>query len=128
MKLKIKISIAVAICLIALGVVIDVLNINVIYPVLSGIFAAGISLLSTSLYRHFKFGEGVEHDERTKKLMYRAFTGSWFAILFLITIIVLADQLGAFKMNVQGALSTILLSMIATFSGFAWYFGRKGDA
>lgn len=86
-----------------------------------------VSLLFTSLIRHFKYGEGVEQDERTKKIMYRAFAGSWFAILLLIAAMMLADYLGVLKLNVQGALSAIFFGMIITFSAFNWYFGRKGD-
>ncbi len=127
MKLKNKVSIAVALCFIAIWIVTSVLNIKVISPILSAIFAIGVSLLFTSLYSHFKYGEGVEQDERTKKIMYRAFAGSWFAILLLIAIMMLADYFGALKMDVQGALSLIFLGMIITFSGLSWYFGRKGD-
>ncbi len=127
MKLKHKISIVVALCFIAIWVVISVLNIKVISPIMSAMFAVGVSLLFTSLFKHLKYGEGVEQDERTKKVMYRAFAGSWFAVLLLIAVMMLADYIGVLKVNVQGALSLIFFGMIITFSGLSWYFGRKGD-
>ena len=72
MKVENKISIAVAICFLAIGMAISALKITVSSGILSGIFAVGLSLLVTSLYKHFKYGEGGEQDERTKKIMYRA--------------------------------------------------------
>lgn len=127
MKRKNKVSIAVALSFIAIWVVISVLNIKVISPLLSAIFAVGVSLLFASLYKHFKFGEGVEQDERTRKIMYRAFAGSWLVILFFAGAMMVANDLGVLKVNVQEALSAIFFGMVITFSGLSWYFGRKGD-
>lgn len=128
MKQKNKISIVIAVGFLAVGTAISALKIDVYSPILSGIFAVGLSLLFTTIYKHFKFGEGVEKDERTKRIMCRAMTGSWFATFILIAVMMLADDFGALKMNVQEVLIIVFFGMIIVFGAFRWYFGRMGDA
>ncbi len=77
-----------------------------------------MSLLFVTIYKHFKYGESAEQDDRMRKIMYRAFAGSWFAILLLTAILMLADYLGVLKLTVQGALSVIFFGMIITSSAF----------
>ena len=127
MKQKNKLTIAVAVCFLALGVAISALKIPVNSGILSGIFAVGLSLLVTTTYKHLKYGEGIEQDERTKKIMSRALTGSWFATLILVTALMMADMLNV-KLDVSGALSIVFFFMVFSFSAFNWYFDQKGDA
>lgn len=126
MKLKNKISIAIAVGFLALWIALSALKINVSSPILSAIFSVGLSLLFVSLYKHFRFGEGVKQDERTKKVTCRAFEGSWFATLVLVVMMMQADRLNM-GLNVEGALSIIFFFMVFAFSALSWYFGRKGE-
>lgn len=126
MKVENKISIAVAICFLALGMAISALKITVSSGILTGIFAVGLSLLATSLYKHFKYGEEVEQDERTKKIMYRALAGSWIATLVLVTLLMMAERFNV-KLDVTGALSIIFFFMVFSFSAFNAYFDKKGE-
>lgn len=126
MKDKNKINIAIAAGFLAMGVGLRALNISVNPGILLGIFAIGLSLLFTSLYKHFKYGDGIEQDERTKATTSRALTSSWFATLIVLVSLMLADRLNA-GISVQGVLSIIFFFMVFAFSAFSWYFGRKGD-
>ncbi len=126
MKDKNKINIAIAVGFLAMGTGLSALNISVNQGILSGIFAVGLSLLFTSLYKHFKYGEGVEQDERTKKITSRALTGSWFATLIVLVALMLADRLNA-GISVQGVLSIVFFFMVFTFSAFSWYYNKKSD-
>jgi len=110
----------------ALGLAISALNVYVSPGILTGIFAVGLSLLFTSIYRHFKYGEGIEQDERTKKIMYRALAGSWFVTLVLVTVLMMADRFDV-KIDVEGALSIVFFFMVFSFSAFNWYFDQKGE-
>ena len=126
MKVENKISIAVAICFLALGMAISALKITVSSGILTGIFAVGLSLLLTTLVKHFKYGEGVEEDERTKKITARALTGSWFATLVLVTLLMMADRFNV-KIDMTSALSIVFFFMVFSFSAFNWYFDQKGE-
>lgn len=126
MKQKNKISIAVALSFIALGIALTALKINVSSPIMSGIFAVGLSMLFVSLYKHFKFGEGVDEDERTKKVTARALSFSWFATLIIITMMMQADRLNV-KLEAEGALGIVFFFMVLTLSAFRWYFDKKGE-
>ncbi len=67
MKIKNKIGIAVAVGFLAIGMILSNYPGIVSSGILSGIFAVGLSMLFTSLYKHFKYGDGVEQDEEQKK-------------------------------------------------------------
>ena len=127
MKKKNKINISIAVGFLALGMGLNALNISVNPGILSGIFAIGLSLLFTSLYNHFKYGDEVEQDERTKKIISSAMKGSWFATLIVLIVLMLADRLNA-GISVQGVLSIVFFFMVFTFSALNWYFERKEDA
>ena len=126
MKIENKISIAVAVGFLALGMILSNYPGSVSSGILSGTFAIGLSMLFTSLYKHFKYGEGVEQDERTRKVMYRALAGSWFATLILTTVLMFADRLNI-RLDIRGALSIVFFFMVFTFSAFNWYFEKKED-
>ena len=127
MKIKNKISIAVAVGFLAMGMILSNYPGSVSSGILSGIFAVGLSMLFVSLYKHFKYGEGVEQDERTRRVMYRAMAGSWVATLVLTTVLMFADRVNI-NLDVQEALSIIFFFMAFTFSAFNWYFETKEDA
>ena len=121
-----KINIAIAVGFLAMGIGLSALNISVNPGILSGIFAIGLSLLFTGLYKHFKYGDGVEQDERTKKITSSALTGSWFATLIVLVALKLADRLNA-GISVQGVLSIVFFFMVFTFSAFSCYYNKKSD-
>ncbi|CAG0978144.1 hypothetical protein METP3_01910 [Methanosarcinales archaeon] len=127
MKIKNKISIAVAVGFLALGMILSNYPGSVSPEILSGTFAIGLSMLFVSLYKYFKYGEGVEQDERTRNVMYRALAGSWFATLILTTILMFADRLNI-RLDIRGALSIVFFFMVFTFSAFNWYLEGKGDS
>jgi hypothetical protein len=127
MKIENKVSIAVAVVFLAIGMILSNYPGVVSSGILSGTFAVGLSMLFTSLYKHFKYGDGVEQDERTRKVMNRALAGSWFATLILTTLLMFADRLNI-NLDFRGALSIVFFFMVFTFSALNWYFERKGDA
>jgi hypothetical protein len=125
MKIENKLSIAVAICFLAVGMILSNYPGVVSSGILSGTFAVGLSMLFASLYKHFKYGDGVEQDERTRKVMYRALAGSWFATLVLLTVLMFADRFNII-LDIRGLLSIVFFFMVFTFSTFNWYFEEKG--
>lgn len=126
MNIENKAGIAVAVGFLALGMILSNYPGSVSSGILSGIFAVGLSMLFVSLYKHFKYGEGVEQDERTRKVMYRAMAGSWIATLVLLIALMFANRVNI-NLDVQGALSIIFFFMVFTFSAFNWYFEKKED-
>ena len=124
MKKENKITIAVAVSFLGLGMILSNYPGRVSSGILSGIFAVGLSMLVVSLYKHFRYGDEVEQDERTGKLMYRALACSWFATLVVITLLMLAQRLFP---DVSGILSIIFFFMVFSFSALNWFFGIKGD-
>ncbi|CAG0953160.1 MAG: hypothetical protein OIN86_17880 [Candidatus Methanoperedens sp.] len=126
MKIKNKVSIAVAVAFLGLGMILSNYPGAVSSGILSGTFAVGLSMLFVSLYKHFKYGDGVEQDERTRKVMYRALAGSWFATLVLLTVLMFADRFDII-LDIRGMLSIVFFFMVFTFSTFNWYFEGKGD-
>lgn len=126
MKLENKVSIVVAVCFLAAGVVMNVLSVPLSSGILSGVFAVGLSLLFVSLYKHFKYGDDVEQDERTRKVMYQALAGSWIATLVLVTGLIMADRFGV-GLEIAGVLSIVFFVMVFVFSALMWYFERKGE-
>ncbi|MFZ3382808.1 MAG: hypothetical protein WA144_02665 [Candidatus Methanoperedens sp.] len=126
MKIENKVGIAVAVGFLAIGMILSNYPGVVSSGILSGIFAVGISMLFTSLYNHFKYGDEVEQDERTRKVMYRALAGSWVATLVLTTAMMLAERVNI-RLDIRGALSIILFFMVFTFSALNWYLEKKED-
>jgi len=126
MKIENKVSIAVAVGFLAIGMILSNYPGVVSSGILSYTFAVGLSMLFVSLYKHFKYGDEVEQDERTRKVMYRALAGSWFATLILTTILMFADRLNI-NLDIRGALSIIFFFMVFTFSALNWYFEKKED-
>lgn len=126
MNIENKAGIAVAVGFLALGMILSNYPGSVSSGILSGIFAVGLSMLFVSLYKHFKYGEGVEQDERTRKVMYRAMAGSWIATFVLLIALMFANRVNI-NLDVQGALSIIFFFMVFTFSAFNWYFEKKED-
>ncbi|VVB52008.1 Uncharacterised protein [uncultured archaeon] len=126
MKKENKIRIAVAVGFLALGMILSNYPGSLSSGLLSGTFAIGLSMLFASLYKHFKYGEGIEQDERTRKVMYRALAGSWFATLILTTVLMFADRFNI-RLDIRGALSIVFFFMVFTFSALNWYFEKKED-
>ncbi len=126
MKIGNKVRIVVAVGFLALGMILSNYPGVVSSGILSGTFAVGLSMLFATLYTNFKYGDGVGQDERTRKAMYRALAGSWFATLTLTTVLMFADRLNI-SLDIRGALSIVFFFMVFTFSALNWYFEEKED-
>ena len=87
----------------------------------------GFILIINGVYRHKKYGEMIEKDERTKKISAFAISYSWLATIITMSVLILLDYFDILKMTAPQALGFTYFVMILVVLVFKWYFQRKGD-
>jgi len=90
-------------------------------------FTAGLGFLITGIFRHRKYRDGPESDERSKKIGAYGISYAWLTGIFFMFMLFWADYLGVLKLNAQVALalSIIVLALSALICQI--YLFRKGD-
>jgi uncharacterized membrane protein len=93
----------------------------------SVMFAAGLSMLLSSLIRYKKYGDGPEQDERTKKISYTALAASFQIALMAIILLWWINYFNPLKAAVGDLLGILMLGMIFLNIFFRFYYGKKED-
>jgi hypothetical protein len=97
-------------------------------PVMGTILiAAGLVFLLTGIFRHRRFGNGPESDERSKKIEAYGLSYAWLTGLFFMSGLFWLDYFGILKLGTQVALalSIVVLALSAMICQFCLF--RKGD-
>jgi tellurite resistance protein TehA-like permease len=97
-------------------------------PIISTmLLAAGFAFLITGIFRHRKYGDEPESDERSKKIGANGITYAWLTGLFFMSGLFWLDYLGVLRLSTQNALalSIVLLALSAVI--YQIYLFRKGD-
>lgn len=91
--------------------------------------AVGLGIVATlsGIYRHTKYTDLPEHDERTKKLSGVAFGYTLLIVLFSVVVFMLIDKFKILDLTVPQVLSLIFLVLILFLNISLWYFGRRSD-
>ena len=81
----------------------------------------------TVWYKHKKYGDMPDMDERTQKVAALAVSLSWVVTMWTIAILMWLDHFSIVKMTVMQVLGIICFIMIFFAVATQWYVGRKGD-
>jgi len=95
---------------------------------LPGVFEAlGLYLMLLAIFRYARFGNGIETDERTRRVS--AFACYYTFLLMLVAMGVLfeMDVLGYLDMTVNQVLTLLIILMCMPFLAFYFYFNHRGD-
>ena len=91
------------------------------------LLAAGLAFLVTGVSRRRKYGEGAEHDERSRRMGAWGMSYSWYLSLTFMWILFLLDHFGIVTLNAGSALGASLFVMTISAIVFQVYLSRKGD-
>lgn len=117
MKIEHKVDLIIGLAFLLMG---SILNL----PAAVGV---GIALTLSGVYRHIKFADIPEHDERTKKLSCPAFAFTLLIILLTLFILMLIDKFKILNLTVSQVLSLISIILILNLVISLWYFRRRSD-
>jgi hypothetical protein len=94
----------------------------------SMLVAIGTAMVAVSIVRAWQERKGEPLvDERTK-LVHRIAVGySWWLSYVVIAILLLVQQFKLAELGVEGVLSLVFFTMIASLLAFRFYLSRKGD-
>jgi predicted membrane protein len=90
-------------------------------------FTAGLGFLITGIFRHRKYRDGPESDERSKKIGAYGISYAWLTGIFFMFMLFWVDYLGILRLSagVALALSIVVLAISALI--YQIYLFRKGD-
>ena len=91
-------------------------------------FTAGLVFLITGIFRHRKYRDGPESDERSKKIGAYGISYAWLTGIFFMFMLFWADYLGVLKLNAQVALAVSIMVLALSALIYQIYLFRKGDA
>jgi len=91
-------------------------------------FTAGLGFLITGIFRHRKYRDGPESDERSKKIGAYGISYAWLTGIFFMFMLFWADYLGVLKLNAQVALAVSIMVLALSALICQIYLFRKGDA
>ena len=91
-------------------------------------FTAGLGFLITGIFRHRKYRDGPESDERSKKIGAYGISYAWLTGIFFMFMLFWADYLGVLKLNAQVALAVSIIVLALSALICQIYLFRKGDA
>ena len=90
-------------------------------------FTAGLVFLITGIFRHRKYRDGPESDERSKKIGAYGISYAWLTGIFFMFMLFWADYLGVLKLNAQVALAVSIMVLALSALICQIYLFRKGD-
>lgn len=117
MKIENKVGLAIGLVFLAAGIILN----N------SGAVGVGLAYAAIGLYKHFKYKDFPEWDERTIRASGHAAGVTLLALLFSITAFIIIDEFRLLTLTVKQVLAVLFLVMIFVVSLSFWYFNRKGD-
>ena len=91
-------------------------------------FTAGLGFLITGIFRHRKYRDGPESDERSKKIGAYGISYAWLTGIFFMFMLFWADYLGILNLNAQVALALSIMVLALSALIYQIYLFRKGDA
>jgi hypothetical protein len=91
------------------------------------LMVVGLVLLVNGVFRHLKYGEMPERDERTRKIGAFAIAYSWLVTMIFIALLIWLDHFNLLKMTAPQALGLTIFMMIIAALIFQWHLKRKGD-
>jgi len=92
------------------------------------LISSGVIIVAFTAYRHMKYKDAPEGDERTKKLGAYGITYSWLATLLFVAGLYWTNYFGILDLTVQQTTGSMFFVMIITAIAFQRFFFWKGDA
>jgi hypothetical protein len=93
----------------------------------SVLLVGGIVFLSVGLTRHFRNGESVESDERSKKIGAYGLSYAWLTGLFFMFALFWLDYLNFLRLGTLVALALSIVVLALSARVYQVYLFRKGD-
>jgi hypothetical protein len=88
---------------------------------------AGITFLLTGIFRHKKYGDEPESDERLKKIGAYGLSYAWLTGILFISALYWLDYLNIVKLGTQIALALSIVVLALSAVAYHVYLFRKGD-
>lgn len=126
MKRTYAVKIGVGVILAAAGIILPFL-VDGMESLSSVMVAIGLVTVAVTGVQHWRYGDGLEKDERTQKLGAYAISYSWLLTIVFLAILFWVDYLGLLVLSVQAVLVSAILLMGLSARLFQWYLFRQGD-
>ena len=91
------------------------------------LLTAGLVFLITGIFRHRRYGDDPESDERSKKIGAYGLSYAWLTGLFFMFGLLWLDYLGLLSLGVQNALLASILVLTLSAVIYQAYLFRMGD-
>jgi len=91
------------------------------------LITGGCAFLAVGVLRHRRDGEGLESDERSKKLGAYGLSYAWLTGILFISALYWLDLMGSVRLGTQGALGLSLMVLVISAVVYQMYLFRKGD-
>ena len=91
------------------------------------LITGGCAFLAVGVIRHRRYGEGLESDERSKKLGAYGLSYAWLTGILFISALFWLDLMGSVRLGTQGALGLSLMVLVISAVVYQMYLFRKGD-
>jgi hypothetical protein len=91
------------------------------------LLVAGITFLLTGIIRHRTYGDGLESDERSKKIGSYGLSYGWLTGLFFMFGLFWLDYLNIVRLGTQIALALSILVLAISSRLYQVYLFRRGD-
>jgi len=88
---------------------------------------AGLAFLISGITRHFRDGENMESDERSKKIGAYGLSCAWLTGLFFMFALFWLDYLNIVRFGTQVALALSIVVLALSARLFQMYLFRRGD-
>jgi drug/metabolite transporter (DMT)-like permease len=91
------------------------------------LITGGCAFLAVGVFRHRRYGEGPESDERSKKIGAYGLSYAWLTGILFISALYWLDLMGFLRLGTQGALGISLTVLVISAVAYQMYLFRKGD-
>ncbi|NVO67277.1 hypothetical protein [Methanofollis tationis] len=89
------------------------------------LIVVGTVMVMMGAFNHRRFGDGIESDERTRKIDGAAASWSWFATLILLCALFWANELELIAFDMRGVFAALLFFMVFSAAAFSWCLARR---
>ncbi len=91
------------------------------------LLAAGFAFLITGILRHRRYGDGVETDERSRRIGAYGLSYAWLTGLFFMTALFWLEYTGTLALDAATALAISIIVLALSAVLYQAYLFRKGD-
>ncbi|QSZ67252.1 DUF2178 domain-containing protein [Methanofollis aquaemaris] len=91
----------------------------------SALIVVGTGMVTLGIFRHRRFGDGIESDERTESIDARAATRSWFVTLLFLCTLFGVNELGLLAFDIRTTILATILVMALSGMIFSWHLARR---